>query len=159
MDLDEFRSIMRRSGVDVWTFIETAITVACLDHGQELKARRDGLAERLYASTVPRCQNCDLGAAKERVVKEDEAEEAETEEDVKEKPLAGRGRKGASPETSPSLDAGQEEHQEDDFHAVDSEEEQLLIIKGMLEDPDQVSNIQRHSILILFRPLQFPVRI
>ncbi|KAF3788673.1 putative mediator of RNA polymerase II transcription subunit 26c [Nymphaea thermarum] len=158
MDLDDFRSIMRSSGLDVWTFIETAISVACLDHGQELKARRDGLAERLYSSTVPRCQNCDLGAAKEMMMmKEDEAEEEEEEDEVREKPLAGRGRKGAiSPDTSPSLvDAGQDEHQGEDFHAVDSEEEQLLIIKGMLEDPDQVRNIRRHSILILFRPLQF----
>ncbi|XP_031500417.1 probable mediator of RNA polymerase II transcription subunit 26c [Nymphaea colorata] len=139
MDLDDFRSIMRSSGLDVWTFIETAISVACLDHGQELKARRDGLAERLYASTLPRCQNCDLGAAKEMMMKEDEAEEEEEEDEVREKPLAGRGRRGAiSPDTSPSLvDAGQDEHQGEDFHAVDSEEEQLLIIKGMLEDPDQ----------------------
>ncbi|XP_030975523.1 probable mediator of RNA polymerase II transcription subunit 26c isoform X2 [Quercus robur] len=62
MDIDDFRTILESSGVDVWTFIETAISVASMDYGSELKQRRDGIVERLYAATASfqsRCQNCD----------------------------------------------------------------------------------------------------
>ena len=62
MDIDDFRTVLESSGVDVWTFIETAISVASMDYGSELKQRRDGIVERLYAATASfqsRCQNCD----------------------------------------------------------------------------------------------------
>ena len=62
MDIDDFRTVLESSGVDVWTFIETAISVASMDYGSELKRRRDGIVERLYAATASfqsRCQNCD----------------------------------------------------------------------------------------------------
>ena len=67
MDLAQFRSILKTSGVDVWEVMEMAITVASLDHGSDVdnfKRRRDGIVERLYAtttSTAPdhQCQNCD----------------------------------------------------------------------------------------------------
>nr|POE90427.1 putative mediator of rna polymerase ii transcription subunit 26c [Quercus suber] len=54
--------VLKTSGVDVWTFIETAILVASMDYGSELKQRRDGIVERLYATTAPFqscCQICD----------------------------------------------------------------------------------------------------
>ncbi|KAF3952898.1 hypothetical protein CMV_021595 [Castanea mollissima] len=62
MDIDDFRTVLESSGVDVWTFIETAISVASMDYGSELKQRRDGIVERLYTATASfqsRCQNCD----------------------------------------------------------------------------------------------------
>ncbi|XP_042487395.1 probable mediator of RNA polymerase II transcription subunit 26c [Macadamia integrifolia] len=64
MDDDDFRSILRSSCVDVWTFIDTAICVASTDYRNELKDRRDGIIERLYTPTIPRCKNCDLDSMK-----------------------------------------------------------------------------------------------
>ena len=54
MDLAQFRSILKTSGVDVWEVMEMAITVASLDHGSDVdnfKHRRDGIVERLYTAT------------------------------------------------------------------------------------------------------------
>ncbi|GFP86909.1 probable mediator of RNA polymerase ii transcription subunit 26c [Phtheirospermum japonicum] len=56
MDLNEFRSFILDSGLDIWTWIDMSISVACADHENELKNRRDAIIQRLYAS---RCQNCD----------------------------------------------------------------------------------------------------
>lgn len=61
MDSEDFRSILESAGADVWTLIDTAIAVASVDHGHELKRRRDGIVERLYAASSgpPRCRNCE----------------------------------------------------------------------------------------------------
>ncbi|XAR48665.1 hypothetical protein NMG60_11031555 [Bertholletia excelsa] len=58
MDMDEFRSILENSRVDVWTLIDTAITVASTDCEREFKRRRDAIVERLYSPVVSRCRNC-----------------------------------------------------------------------------------------------------
>lgn len=55
MDLDEFRSFISDSGVDLWTWIDMAISMASADHEIELRNRRDGIIQKLYAST---CENC-----------------------------------------------------------------------------------------------------
>lgn len=53
MDFDDFRSILRNSGVDIWTLINTAIDVSVKDYKDELRIRRDGIVERLYAPPPP----------------------------------------------------------------------------------------------------------
>ncbi|GAA0149476.1 general transcription factor [Lithospermum erythrorhizon] len=59
MDLDDFRMILSRTKGDVWEVLETAISVAAKDYGDELKARRDKIVELLYASSSPQlCKNC-----------------------------------------------------------------------------------------------------
>lgn len=55
MDLDEFRSFISDSGVDLWTWIDMAISVASADHETELRNRRDGIIQKLFAST---CESC-----------------------------------------------------------------------------------------------------
>ncbi|XP_047977738.1 probable mediator of RNA polymerase II transcription subunit 26c isoform X1 [Salvia hispanica] len=55
MDLNSFRSFISDSGIDVWTCIDMAISVASADHEVELRNRRDGIVEKLFA---PPCQNC-----------------------------------------------------------------------------------------------------
>ncbi|KAL1543697.1 putative mediator of RNA polymerase II transcription subunit 26c isoform X1 [Salvia divinorum] len=55
MDLNDFRSFISDSGVDVWTCIDMSISVASADHQIELRSRRDGIVEKLFA---PPCQNC-----------------------------------------------------------------------------------------------------
>jgi hypothetical protein len=49
MDVDDFQAVLESCGVDVWTFIEMAISMAAADYGAELKSQRDGIVERLYA--------------------------------------------------------------------------------------------------------------
>lgn len=59
MDLDEFRSLVVDSELDVWTWIDMAISLASADHEKELKNRRDGIIQKLYAPIFSKCQNCD----------------------------------------------------------------------------------------------------
>ncbi|XP_051138987.1 probable mediator of RNA polymerase II transcription subunit 26c [Andrographis paniculata] len=63
MDLDGFRSFILDSGIDVWTWIDLAISVASADHEAELKNRRDGIVQKLYAT---KCRNCDHGVHQNR---------------------------------------------------------------------------------------------
>ncbi|KAF2318228.1 hypothetical protein GH714_003345 [Hevea brasiliensis] len=58
MDIDDFRWILEITGVDVWTFIDTAILVASLDFRADLKQRRDKIVEMLCAlSSSGRCRS------------------------------------------------------------------------------------------------------
>ncbi|CDY56541.1 BnaA03g55870D [Brassica napus] len=112
MDLDDFRSVMDNAGVDVWTFIDTAILVASLDYGQELKRRRDNIVERLYATSMAnKCRNCDFGGGGGEVARANGSvhEEEEEEEDDGYDPFAG---------------------------LFDDEQKSVLEIKERLEDPD-----------------------
>ncbi|XWS08320.1 hypothetical protein CRYUN_Cryun41cG0069200 [Craigia yunnanensis] len=127
MDLDDFRSVLETAGVDVWTFIDTAILVASLDYGQELKQRRDGIVERLYAtSVVARCKSCDFGERSNgyQVNKEASLHEGK----------GGEGRK-SSPFTP------QSDNEDDDLDPYgglfDDEQKRVLEIKERLEVPDQ----------------------
>ena len=127
MDLDDFRSVLEAAGVDVWTFIDTAILVASLDYGQELKQRRDGIVERLYAtSMVTGCKSCDFGERSNgyQVNKEGCLHEGK-----------GGGAKG-SPFTPQSDNEGDDL---DPYGGLfDDEQKRVLEIKELLEVPDQV---------------------
>ncbi|XP_075484768.1 putative mediator of RNA polymerase II transcription subunit 26c isoform X1 [Primulina tabacum] len=59
MDFDEFRSLVVDSELDVWTWIDMAISLASADHEKELKNRRDGIIQKLYAPVFSKCQNCE----------------------------------------------------------------------------------------------------
>ncbi|CAN8256774.1 unnamed protein product [Cochlearia groenlandica] len=144
MDLDDFRSVMDNAGVDVWTFIDTAILVASLDYGQELKQRRDNIVERLYATSMAnKCRNCDFGdggsvtetaaaAAAARV--HEETMEEEEEEEVREKSVNG-------------------EDEEEDFDPFaglfDDEQKSVVEIKERLEDP----NLSEEALIELLQNL------
>ncbi|ONK57557.1 uncharacterized protein A4U43_C09F1720 [Asparagus officinalis] len=149
MDRDDLRSILRTTGVDLWTLIETAISVAASDHGPELRLRRDRFVEKLYAP--PPQDLCRI--SDERV--EIEAFEAEK--------LRSRAREekgssspiekvfGSSPLTPQSNQreegVGDEEDEDVDIEddddrrcyedPIDREKRKILAIKEELEDPDQ----------------------
>ncbi|TYH73219.1 hypothetical protein ES332_D05G313500v1 [Gossypium tomentosum] len=127
MDLDDFRSVLETAGVDVWTFIDTAILAASLDYGEELKQRRDGIVERLYAtSMVNGCKTCDFGERSNgySVNKEGNLHESK----------GGEGRKG-------SPFKPQSDNEDDDLDpcggVFDVEQKRVLEIKDLLEVPDQ----------------------
>lgn len=57
MDSDHFRSILSRSGFEIWDIIEAAIQVAGSDFSDELCRRRDGIVQSLYAPSSRVCRN------------------------------------------------------------------------------------------------------
>lgn len=63
MDSEEFRAILSRSGVGIWAMIAAAIGVASSDYGDELRRRRDGIVESLFAPAAQPCRNCGGGGS------------------------------------------------------------------------------------------------
>ncbi|KAF7834188.1 putative mediator of RNA polymerase II transcription subunit 26c [Senna tora] len=134
MDLDDFRSILETAGVDVWTFIDTAITVAALDYGNDLKHRRDGIVERLYVvtSAPASCLNCEPNH-----VRSNNGHGISAPIRRQSSPPAEKRR--ASPATPQSLGKDEEEDDEIDPYGglFDDEQKKILEIKEQLEEPNQ----------------------
>ncbi|GAB4848291.1 hypothetical protein Ancab_002957 [Ancistrocladus abbreviatus] len=136
MDLDDFRSILGNSGADIWTFIETAITVASLDYGSELQDRRDRIVRKLYTDVAPVCRNCDFdrrgsnGYKSKPVLVESRRERESSHEPES---------KGDSPMTPVFGDADAHDNDDDARlnHAADDEQRRILAIKEQIEDPHQ----------------------
>ena len=118
--------ILSNSRVQVWDFIDAAITVASLDYGDELKDRRDRIVERLYASSTSQCRNCESDRNKTSMEKENRHER----------------QKEGSPSTPQSIrgdDDDEDEEVRDPYGGLfDDEETKVLRIKERLEDPNQV---------------------
>ncbi|CDY21610.1 BnaC09g46820D [Brassica napus] len=126
MDLDDFRTVMDNAGVDVWTFIDTAILVASLDYGHELKQRRDNIVERLYATSMAnKCRNCDYG---------------------------GGGTVAAGARANGRVHEETEEEEEEDPFAglFDDEQKSILEIKEKLEEP----NLSEEALVELLQNLE-----
>ncbi|KAA8537906.1 hypothetical protein F0562_027514 [Nyssa sinensis] len=124
MDSDKFRSVMMNSGVDVWTLIETAISVASMDCEKEFKHRREAIIERLYTPVVSRCRNCDLYSQKPKCNSTDKYSH-QSQADMMES--IGFEVKGDSNLTPVLVDRDED----------DEEQSRILAIKEHLEDPDQ----------------------
>lgn len=135
MDMDEIRTILSNSRVDVWTLMDAAIALASSEYGDELKHRRDGIVERLYASPAV-CRNCD-GNLLLRQQNEAEITKASIEREN-----SHEGKVRHSPYTPQSI---QREDDDDDEEPdpygglFDDEQTKILKIKEQLEDPEQVS--------------------
>ncbi|KAF8411622.1 hypothetical protein HHK36_004179 [Tetracentron sinense] len=135
MDVDGFRSILRNSGMDVWTFIDTAISVASLDYGKELKDRRDGIIERLYAPVVPRCRNCDLDLPKLSGNEIKKEKQSQADASVEKESSSHEG-KGGSPSTPQSIHI--DEVRDQSYRcSIEEEKAKIFAIKEHLEDPEQ----------------------
>ncbi|XP_022641967.1 probable mediator of RNA polymerase II transcription subunit 26c isoform X3 [Vigna radiata var. radiata] len=107
MDSNDFRSILESAGIDIWMLMDVAIAVASADHSDELRRRRDGIVERLYATSFlssSRCPNCDI-------------------DDVRETEM----------QSNPSA----EEEKDTCEVLFDDEQKKILEIKEQLEDPHQ----------------------
>lgn len=133
MDLDDFRTILETAGVDVWMFIDTAIDVASMDHGNELKHRRDGIVQRLYAATSApgRCRNCEANNFKPNGRKISAPIKKQSSPEMK------RSASPASPASPHSI--GQDDDDFDPYGGLlDDEQKKIQEIKEQLEEPDQV---------------------
>lgn len=141
MDLDDFRAVLESSGVDVWTFLETAITVASSDCLNELKRRRDGIVEKLYAATLAnKCMNCDSNGCGVNRNNRQVVERPIVEEEERDKGHGGK-RQSTTPPTPQSI--GRDDDEIDPFGGLfDDEQRRILEIKGHLEDPDQVLSLE-----------------
>lgn len=129
LDLDDFRTILDTAGVDVWTFIDTAMEVASLDYGNQLKNRRDGIVERLYALTSPpsRCRNCDTDRHHDGRSNGCEIKQSSVEA------------KGGSPSTPQFVVVEGDDDGVDPYGGLfDDEQKKVLEIKEQLEIPHQV---------------------
>jgi len=116
MDLDEFRSILLNSGVNVWEIIDAAVTLASTDYAGELKHRRDGIVERLYAQP---CGNCDVNLVERRQNN-------------------GGGVRTDDRRGSPVTLREDEDDELDPYGGLfDDEQARILEIKEQLEDPHQ----------------------
>ncbi|KAF6139750.1 hypothetical protein GIB67_014565 [Kingdonia uniflora] len=179
MDLDEFRLILSNTGVDLWTLIGTAISVASSDYRNELKNRRDGIVEQLYAlpPTVAMSRNGDLNG--------DRVESPKLSNETKEKHSSsldevkgyspytpqsvavsldddkdyhggskGREVKGCSPYTPQSVAVSLDDDKEHRGGSkgrvvIEDEQSKILRIKEHLEDPNQSND----SVVDLLRTL------
>lgn len=144
MNTEEFEKLLRRSGLDLWTLIDTAISVAARDHGKELRLRRDGIVERLYRS-----KDGEEGAPRASSVESEEDEgirskAAEAEMDDLGHHERTRGTSPSSPLSPYRKEEEDEEEEEADpgrrpcDHPFEDEQSKILAIKQHLHDPDQV---------------------
>ncbi|XP_074589526.1 putative mediator of RNA polymerase II transcription subunit 26c [Curcuma longa] len=145
MEADDLRRLMRGAGVDLWSLIDAAISVAAAEHGEELRARRDGIVQRLYSSDG-RCGNCGSAGGRSGSPVEVKREEARGRNSPWEKRI-GAG-EGTSPTPSPEsmnnaveVDEKEEEQEEDVprsyGHSIEEEKRKILAIKQFLDDTDQ----------------------
>ncbi|KAK9075002.1 hypothetical protein SSX86_003321 [Deinandra increscens subsp. villosa] len=128
MDLDEFREILSNSRLDVWGIIDAAITVASSDYSGELKDRRDGIVQRLYA--LKQCSNCDVNVIPPELPNDGVRSAAKE---------VSKGDGGDSPLTPQSIP--QDDEEEDDYGLLyDEEQSAINRIKEQLEDPHQTED-------------------
>ncbi|KAK8951030.1 putative mediator of RNA polymerase II transcription subunit 26c [Platanthera zijinensis] len=128
MDPEDLKAVLRTTGVDLWSLIETAISVAAAEHGRELKARRAGIVERLFTLPDGRCQNCDgeMAAAQTKG-------SSSTAGKRPQPPSKRRQDEDDEHEDEDTEDAEEERH----HRAIDDEQSKILAIKDFLDDPDQ----------------------
>lgn len=140
MDLDDFRSILDTSGVDVWMFIDAAIAVASADCAAELKRRRDSIVESLYSATAapPQCRNCGDGH-RLRPNGHQVAKQNSPSPSPERQPQRRAAAAANSPVTPQSLENDDGGEELDPYGGLfDDEQKKILDIKEQLEEPDQV---------------------
>ncbi|KAG5223931.1 mediator of RNA polymerase II transcription [Salix suchowensis] len=138
MDIDDFRSILESSGVDVWTFIDTAIVVASLDFGSELKRRRDDIVERLFAApnSCSRCRDRSFNDINMNHTSNGDEIKGLVEKESSHEEEKGRRVTADSPVTPRSVNGDDDEL--DPYGGLfDDEPKKILDIKQQLEDIDQ----------------------
>ncbi|CDP19914.1 unnamed protein product [Coffea canephora] len=151
MDLDEFRVILSKSKVDVWSLIEAAITVAGIDYSEELKDRRDKIVEKLYfpSSSGQVCRNChsnDVGddylqppSQKQHQQQQEKEKDKEQNRNQSHRSSSSNSKSPLTPESSHGNDENEDEDNEMDPYGglFDDEQTKIVKVRELLEDPDQ----------------------
>ncbi|KAF8657861.1 hypothetical protein HU200_059671 [Digitaria exilis] len=114
-------------GGDVWDLVDAALAAVARDSPDELRARRDGIIERLYAGG--RCRNCDSPPSPAQPRKANET-------------VASVAAPAAASPASPDEEIDVDGLGEDEADA--GVESKILAIRDFLEDPDQETDIGRH---------------
>eukprot|EP00252_Welwitschia_mirabilis_P000815 TRINITY_DN107_c0_g1_i4.p1 TRINITY_DN107_c0_g1~~TRINITY_DN107_c0_g1_i4.p1 ORF type:complete len:245 (+),score=58.46 TRINITY_DN107_c0_g1_i4:351-1085(+) len=143
MDLEDLRRFVEDSGVDIWTLINAALTVALTDYPKEFKERRDQIAAKLYSSAPSRCQNCDadvgrsgaLSNPKDRIDSDESPEREDSHDGRMQSSSPGPGFE----EDEEDQSFGQEEESDKNNDALVVKD--LLRIKECLEDHDQPEEV------------------
>ncbi|TVU26732.1 hypothetical protein EJB05_29291, partial [Eragrostis curvula] len=134
MDRDErLRRALAAFGGDVWALVDAALAAAARDRPEELRARRDGIVERLYAAAAAGdggCSNCDGRPPRAALA----AAGLEEEEDGDEQAAAL-----VSPEAEGDADADRADDADElgGGGGDDGLESKILAIRDFLEDPEQ----------------------
>ncbi|KAL1540852.1 putative mediator of RNA polymerase II transcription subunit 26c isoform X2 [Salvia divinorum] len=153
MNPEEIRSILSRSGTEIWAFIKAAICVAGSDYADELRRRRHELVELLYAPESQICRNCN-GDIRRHVVdhepyfpenicnnfnSSDNIDNSiKYDEDDENKKFINDSNNIKSPLTPESNLSGGEEEDGDAYGGLfDDEQTKIFSIKEQLEDLNQ----------------------
>ncbi|XP_066355677.1 probable mediator of RNA polymerase II transcription subunit 26c [Miscanthus floridulus] len=113
-------------GGDVWSLVDAALAAAARDSPAELRARRDGIVQRLYAGAA-RCHSCDANAHPPPAQPNGAVAAAA--------PAAAAAASPASPDEEVDVDGLDDvDGEADDGAGVESK---ILAIRDFLEDPDQ----------------------
>ena len=129
MDRDErLRRAVAAFGGDAWALVDAALAAAARDRPGELRARRDGIVERLYAAAAG-CSSCDARPPPPRAALA----------------AAGLDEEAAAPASpvaeADAAEAGAAEEAEELGAGAGGEpglESRIVAIRDFLEDPDQV---------------------
>ncbi|PVH33658.1 hypothetical protein PAHAL_8G040700 [Panicum hallii] len=129
MDRDErLRRALTAFGGDAWALVDAALAAAAQDRPGELRARRDGIVERLYAAAG--CSSCDArppppprAALPAAGLDEEDGEEAAA-------PVSPVAEADAA-------EAGDAEAEELGASGEPGLESRIVAIRDFLEDPDQ----------------------
>ncbi|KAL6870747.1 hypothetical protein ACP4OV_014595 [Aristida adscensionis] len=115
-------------GGDVWALLDAALAAAARDRPDELRARRDGIVERLYAGAAG-CGNC--GG---RPLPPPRAALAAAGLEEEDEPAAEVAAAAASPEAEADAEEADDLGGGGGEHGLESK---ILAVRDFLEDPDQ----------------------
>ncbi|KAJ3671411.1 hypothetical protein LUZ60_007490 [Juncus effusus] len=161
---EQLTAVMAAEGVDIWSVIDRAISMAARDHHDDLLHRRDSVVKSLYSFSP--CRNCsgnggsvvvngtpngigsDLSRIEpvQRVVEASPEMRSETPKTEVDADASPEMEVEAEEEESPEIVRGemiQEEEEEENVNVnvnvneKDSEIRRILAIKDCLEDPDE----------------------
>eukprot|EP00850_Spirogloea_muscicola_P012788 SM000084S23124 [mRNA] locus=s84:327417:330613:+ [translate_table: standard] len=148
-ELLQLRGFMASSGADVWRVIDEAILLAAADCPAELRARRDGIAERLFTSCSP---SAAAAAAAEPVAERPEGEGAAAAAEADpamdpEQPVAAAA--AAEAETAPAAAVASHDCEglEDEMEAEAEQLRRIAVLRDRLtdsrqEEPDLLDALQ-----------------
>ncbi|XP_021316312.1 probable mediator of RNA polymerase II transcription subunit 26c isoform X2 [Sorghum bicolor] len=118
-------------GGDMWALVDAALDAAARDRPDDLRARRDGIVERLYAAATAGCSNCagrppPLAALAAAGLDEEDGEEAAPASSAVALEAEADAQAGGAEERAEELGAG-----------APGLESKIVAIRDFLDDPNQ----------------------